>query len=66
MTFGNFFLDFIKIFFGGILGLFFSSPVIGNSGGILGSLYQMFNIPEYIKVFNNYKDVLSAEIVFLG
>lgn len=60
MTFGNFFLDFIKIFFGGILGLFFSSPSIGNSGGVLGSLYQMFNIPEYVKVFNNYKDALST------
>ena len=60
MTFGNFFLDFIKIFFGGILGLFFSSPSIGNSGGVLGALYQMFNIPEYIKVFNNYKDALST------
>ena len=60
MTFGNFFLDFIKIFFGGILGLFFSSSTIGNSGGILGALYQMFNIPAYIEVFNHYKDSLST------
>ena len=44
MTFGAFFLDFVKIFFGGILGLFFSSSSIGNNGGIIGALYQMFNI----------------------
>ena len=60
MTFGNFFLDFLKIFFGGILGLFFSTPTIGNSGGIIGALYQMFNIPAYVEVFNRYKDSLST------
>ncbi len=60
MTFGKFFLDFIKIFFGGVLGLFFSSPSIGNSGGIIGALYQMFNIPAYVEIFKAYKGQLST------
>ena len=60
MTFGNFFKDFLSIFFGGILGLFWSDKTIGNSGGIGGALFQMFNVPAYIEVFNRYKDNLST------
>ncbi|MFA6867202.1 MAG: hypothetical protein WCR54_06760 [Clostridia bacterium] len=58
--FAQFFLEFCKIFFGGILGLFYSDPTVGNRGGILGSLVQMFNFPEYVALFNEYKTTLST------
>lgn len=59
-TFAKFFSEFCKIFFGGILGFFYSDSVVGNRGGILGAIYQMFNIPAYITVFNTYKPMMST------
>lgn len=57
---GNFFKDFLSIFFGGILGLFYSSPEIKNYGGIFGALRQMFAVDLYIEAFQQYNDKLSA------
>ena len=59
-TFAKFFSEFCKIFFGGILGFFYSDSVVGNRGGILGAIYQMFDIPAYILVFNTYKPLMST------
>ncbi|HQC54529.1 MAG TPA: hypothetical protein PKX91_02260 [Clostridia bacterium] len=58
--FGNFVKDFLSIFFGGILGFFYSGPEVGNYGGIFGGLRQMFDVPKYIEVFSKYKDTLTA------
>lgn len=58
--FGNFFKDFLSIFFGGILGIFWSSPQTGNTGGIFGAIFQMFNFPKYMEVFKNYEGKLST------
>lgn len=59
-NFAKFFGEFCKIFFGGILGIFYSDTTVGNRGGILGALYQMFDIPQYIAVFNQYKADMST------
>jgi hypothetical protein len=58
--FGNFLKDFLGIFFGGILGIFWSSKASDNYGGIFGALFQMFNFPAYIEIFKNYGDKLTA------
>ncbi|MDR3217303.1 MAG: hypothetical protein LBT55_07910 [Clostridiaceae bacterium] len=57
---GNFFKEFFGVFFGGVLGFFFAGPSVGNYGGIFGALYQMFNIPAYIEIFQSYSDKLNA------
>ena len=56
----NFFKEFFGVFFGGMLGLFFSSPSTSNYGGLFGSFYQMFNFPLYVEIFQKYKDELST------
>ncbi len=58
--FGKFFSEFLKIFFGGILGLFYADTALGNRGGIIGALVQMFNIPEYVALFRTYKEQMST------
>lgn len=60
--FGKFFKEFCDIFFGGILGFFYSDPSarMTNKGGILGALAQMFDIPAYIEVFKEYKPHMST------
>ncbi|MCR4661743.1 MAG: hypothetical protein K5765_07090 [Clostridia bacterium] len=63
-SFANFFKEFCKVFFGGILGFFYSDTTVGNKGGLIGGIVQMFNIPQYITLYNTYKDNLSTgEIV---
>lgn len=56
----NFFKEFFGVFFGGMLGLFFSSPSTSNYGGLFGSFYQMFNFPLYVEIFQKYKAELST------
>lgn len=51
----QFFGDFCKQFFGGILGLFYSDTTVGNKGGLIGALAQMFDIPAYVALFKYYK-----------
>ena len=69
--FVQFFGDFVKQFFGGILGLFYSDSAVGNKGGIIGALAQMFDIPAYIALYRSYKDdmgvgaLIGAIAVFL-
>ncbi len=58
--FGKFFAEFLKIFFGGILGLFYSDTVLGNRGGVVGALAQMFNIPEYIELYREYQPQMNT------
>ena len=59
--FTNFFKEFCATFFGGILGFFYAdTTTLGNRGGIIGGLYQMFDFPKYIATFNNYKNDLST------
>lgn len=58
--FGSFFKEFLSIFFGGILGIFWSSPQTGNFGGLFGSLFQMFNFPAYLEVFKAYEGKLTT------
>lgn len=57
---GNFFKEFLSIFFGGILGLFYSNGQMGNYGGIFGALRQMFAVDLYIETFQKYADKLST------
>ncbi|MCL2630272.1 MAG: hypothetical protein FWD49_01950 [Firmicutes bacterium] len=57
---GEFFKDFIGIFLGGFLGLIYSSPEVGNSGGVIGALLQMFNIPAYISLISDYSGSFSG------
>lgn len=57
---GSFIKDFFSIFFGGMLGFFYSSEELGNYGGVFGGLRQMFAIDAYIEVFQRYSDKLSA------
>lgn len=62
--FVKFFGDFCKVFFGGILGLFYSDFKIGNKGGIIGAIAQMFNVPEYIEIWSKYRpDMKTGEMV---
>ena len=56
----NFFKEFLGIFFGGILGLFYSGPELNNYGGFFGALRQMFAVDLYIQTFKQYNDKLSA------
>ncbi|HKL73971.1 MAG TPA: hypothetical protein VJ903_03670 [Clostridia bacterium] len=58
--FAQFFGEFCKIFFGGILGLFYSDSTVNNRGGIIGSLYQMFDFAQYIALYKSYKSELST------
>lgn len=58
--FAQFFGEFCKIFFGGILGLFYSDSSVNNRGGVIGSLYQMFDIAQYIALYKDYKSELST------
>jgi hypothetical protein len=58
--FAQFFGEFCKIFFGGILGLFYSDSTIDNRGGIIGALYQMFDIPAYVELYQSYQSELST------
>ncbi len=51
---GQFFKDFMSVFLGGMLGLLFSSPKLGNWGGVFGGLAQIFNFAEYVDIFNHY------------
>ncbi|MFW5780902.1 MAG: hypothetical protein ACOCWI_05570 [Bacillota bacterium] len=53
---GNFFKEFLGIFFGGVLGLFYSSVKLGNYGGIFGALRQMFAFDLYVSTFRQYSD----------
>lgn len=64
-TFTNFFKAFCDIFFGGILGLFYSdTSTVGNKGGVFGSLYQMFDFSAYMEIYNLYKpDMTTGQIV---
>ncbi|NCA91737.1 hypothetical protein EOM82_00575 [bacterium] len=55
MKFAQFFAEFLKVFFGGILGLFYSNSTIGNRGGIVGALQQMFDFPAYVEIFKRYQ-----------
>ncbi len=55
MKFAQFFAEFLKVFFGGILGLFYSNSTIGNRGGIVGALHQMFDFPAYVEIFKRYQ-----------
>lgn len=52
------FLEFLKEFLGvfakGLIGLFVSTD--SGYGGILGGLYQMFNVPQYMNIINAYKE----------
>lgn len=57
---GNFFKEFLGVFLGGILGLFYSDPRIENYGGIFGALRQMFAIDKYIDIFSRYSDKLTT------
>ncbi len=57
---GNFFKDFLSVFFGGILGLFYSGPEVQNYGGVFGALRQMFAIDLYIEIFKQYEDKLTT------
>jgi hypothetical protein len=57
---GNFIKDFLSIFFGGVLGFFYSSERLGNTGGLFGALRQMFAVDRYIEVFKSYSDKLDA------
>ncbi len=55
MKFAQFFAEFLKVFFGGILGLFYSNSTIGNRGGVVGALQQMFDFPQYVEIFKKYQ-----------
>lgn len=56
--FAQFFKKFMAQFFGGIVGIFYSTP--GNKGGIFGALVQMFDIPAYIALYNDYKPLMKT------
>lgn len=58
--FAQFFGEFCKVFFGGILGLFYSDSTVNNRGGIIGALYQMFDFARYVELYKQYKDDLST------
>ncbi|MDD6302265.1 MAG: hypothetical protein PUA56_03015 [Bacillales bacterium] len=55
--FGNFLKDLFGVFVRGFLGLFFTIGTTANGtkyyGGILGGLFQMFDISQYVNVFKN-------------
>ena len=61
---GNFFKAFCDIFFGGMLGIIYADPdTLGNRGGVIGSLVQMFDFGAYAEVYNLYKpDMTSGQI----
>lgn len=50
--FWEFLGEFIGVFAKGFIGLFVSMD--GGYGGVLGGLYQMFNIPQYVAVVEKY------------
>ena len=50
--FWNFLAEFIGVFAKGFIGLFVSTDT--GYGGLLGGLYQMFNVPQYMAVINKY------------
>ena len=56
--FWQFLGEFMTIFGLGFLGIFVSTGA--GYGGILGGIYQMFNIPQYIAVVNKYKEYFST------
>lgn len=60
MKFAQFFGEFLKVFFGGILGLFYSDGTVGNRGGVIGALVQMFDFPKYVQIYKNYQADLST------
>ena len=50
---GNFFKAFCDIFFGGMLGIIYADPeTLGNRGGVIGALVQMFDFGAY--AYANY------------
>lgn len=51
--FVEFLKEFLGVFAKGLIGLFVSTD--SGYGGILGGLYQMFNIPAYVNIINQYK-----------
>ena len=51
--FAEFLKEFLGVFVKGLIGLFVSTD--GAYGGLLGGLYQMFNIPQYMMVLENYQ-----------
>jgi hypothetical protein len=51
--FWQFLGEFLAVFARGFLGLFVIKDANGF-GGLLGGLYQMFNIPQYLAVFREY------------
>ncbi len=60
MKFAQFFGEFLKVFFGGILGLFYSDSTVGNRGGVVGALVQMFDFARYVQIYKTYQPVLST------
>lgn len=60
MKFAQFFSEFLKVFFGGILGLFYSDTTVGNRGGIVGALVQMFDFARYVQIYKSYQPELST------
>ena len=55
--FAEFLKEFLGVFVKGLIGLFVSTD--GAYGGLLGGLYQMFNIPQYMMVLENYQDAFG-------
>ena len=52
--FVEFLKEFLGVFAKGLIGLFVSTD--SGYGGILGGLYQMFNVPQYMNIINAYKE----------
>ncbi|MBO5775791.1 MAG: hypothetical protein J6R35_00290 [Clostridia bacterium] len=61
---GTFFKAFCDIFFGGMLGIVYADPeALGNRGGVIGALVQMFDFKAYAEVYNLYKpDMTSGQV----
>jgi hypothetical protein len=58
---GAFYKDFLGIFFGGLLGLFWAdNPFSNGMGGVFGAIAQMFNIPAYVEVVSRYSETYST------
>ena len=64
MNMGNFFKAFCDIFFGGMLGIIYADPeTLGNRGGVIGSLVQMFDFKAYAEAYNLYKpDMTTGQV----
>ena len=62
---GTFFKAFCDIFFGGMLGIIYADPeALGNRGGVIGALVQMFDFKAYAEVYNLYKpDMTTGQVV---